>query len=174
MAMQDYIRGYADGTFKPDVPITRSQFATIAARAINPPARRTTQNFSDVPSTHWAKDSIDQIVSGGFFIGDASGKFYPDQKMTRLQLVQALVAGLSLSGGNTAILTKLTDRASIPSDAQTTIATAIQNRIVVNYPNITQFTPNREATRAEVVAMINQILSQSGRALAVNSTYIVV
>jgi parallel beta-helix repeat protein len=174
MAMQDYIRGYADGTFKPDVPITRSQFATIAARAINPPARRTTQSFSDVPSTHWAKDSIDQIVSGGFLVGDTSGKFYPDQKMTRLQLVQALVAGLSLSGGDTAILTKLTDRSSIPADAQTTVATAIQNRIVVNYPNVTQFTPNREATRAEVVAMINQILSRSGRALAVNSPYILV
>ena len=174
MAMQDYVRGYADGTFKPDVPITRSQFATIAARAINPPARRTTQSFSDVPSTHWAKDSIDQIVSGGFLVGDASGKFYPDQKMTRLQLVQALVAGLSLSGGDTAILTKLTDRATIPADAQPTVATAIQNRIVVNYPNVSQFTPNREATRAEVVAMINQILSRSGRALAVNSPYILV
>ncbi len=174
MAMQDYVRGYADGTFKPDVPITRSQFATIAARAINPPARRTAQSFSDVPSTHWAKDSIDQIVSGGFLVGDASGKFYPDQKMTRLQLVQALVAGLSLSGGDTAILTKLTDRAIIPADAQLTVATAIQNRIVVNYPNVSQFTPNREATRAEVVAMINQILSRSGRALAVNSSYILV
>jgi parallel beta-helix repeat protein len=174
MAMQDYIRGYADGTFKPDVPITRSQFATIAARAINPPPRRTTQSFSDVPSTHWAKDSIDQIVSGGFLVGDASGKFYPDQKMTRLQLVQALVAGLSLSGGNTATLAKLTDRASIPADSQTIVATAIQNRIVVNYPNVNQFTPNREATRAEVVAMINQTLSRSGRALAVNSRYILV
>ena len=174
MAMQDYIRGYADGTFKPDVPITRSQFATIAARAINPPPRRTTQTFNDVPNTYWAKDSIDQVVSGGFLAGDASGKFYPDQKMTRLQLVQALVAGLSLSGGNTATLAKLTDRASIPADAQTIVATAIQNRIVVNYPDVNQFTPNREATRAEVVAMINQALSRSGRALAVNSSYILV
>ncbi|MCX5964977.1 MAG: S-layer homology domain-containing protein [Cyanobacteria bacterium] len=174
MAMQDYIRGYADGTFQPDVPITRSQFATIAARAINPPPRRTTQSFNDVPNTHWAKDSIDQIVSGGFLVGDASGKFYPDQKMTRLQLVQALVSGLSLSGGNTATLDKLTDRASIPADAQTIVATAIQNRIVVNYPDVNQFTPKREATRAEVVAMINQALSRSGRALAVNSSYILV
>ena len=174
MAMQDYIRGYADGTFKPDVPITRSQFATIAARAINPPPRRTTQSFNDVPNTHWAKDSIDQIVSGGFLVGDASGKFYPDQKMTRLQLVQALVSGLSLSGGNTATLAKLTDRASIPADAQTIVAAAIQNRIVVNYPDVNQFTPKREATRAEVVAMINQALSRSGRALAVNSAYILV
>jgi parallel beta-helix repeat protein len=174
MAMQDYIQGYADGTFKPDVPITRSQFATIAARAINPPPRRTTQTFNDVPNTHWAKDSIDQIVSGGFLVGDASGKFYPDQKMTRLQLVQALVAGLSLSGGNPATLAKLTDRTSIPADAQTIVATAIQNRIVVNYPDVNQFTPKREATRAEVVAMINQALSRSGRALAVNSSYILV
>ncbi len=173
MAMQDYVRGYGDGSFKPDEPITRAQFAVIAARSINPSPRVTTRDFNDVPGTHWAKAAIDQVVSGGFLIGDASGKFYPDQKMTRLQLVQALVAGLSLSGGNASSLSKLTDRASIPANDQNTVATAIQNRIVVNFPDINQFTPNRNATRAEVVAMINQALSRSGRAIAVSSTYIV-
>lgn len=173
MAMQDYVRGYGDGSFKPNDPITRAQFAVIAARSINPSPRVTTQAFSDVPNTHWAKAAIDQVVSGGFLVGDFSGKFYPDQKMTRLQLVQALVAGLSLSGGNAATLNKLTDRSSIPASAQNTVAAAIQNRIVVNFPDVNQFTPNRDATRGEVVAMINQALSRSGRAIAVSSTYIV-
>ncbi len=173
MAMQDYVRGYGDGSFKPNDPITRAQFAVIAARSINPAPRVTTRDFNDVPATHWAKAAIDQVVSGGFLIGDASGKFYPDQKMTRLQLVQALVAGLSLSGGNAGNLSKLTDRNSIPANDQNTVATAIANRIVVNFPDVNQFTPTREATRAEVVAMINQALSRSGRAIAVNSTYVV-
>lgn len=172
MAMQDYVRGYGDGSFKPNDPITRAQFAVIAARSINPAPRVTTRDFNDVPATHWAKAAIDQVVSGGFLVGDASGKFYPDQKMTRLQLVQALVAGLSLSGGNANNLSKLTDRARIPASDQNMVATAIQNRIVVNFPDVNQFTPTREATRAEVVAMINQALSRSGRAIAVSSTYV--
>jgi hypothetical protein len=172
MAMQDYVRGYGDGSFKPNDPITRAQFAVIAARSINPAPRVTTRDFNDVPTTHWAKAAIDQVVSGGFLIGDASGKFYPDQKMTRLQLVQALVAGLSLSGGSASNLSKLTDRASILANDQATVANAIQNRIVVNFPDVNQFTPTRDATRAEVVAMINQALSRSGRAIAVSSTYI--
>ncbi len=172
MAMQDYVRGYGDGSFKPNDPITRAQFAVIAARSINPAPRVTTRDFNDVPATHWAKAAIDQVVSGGFLVGDASGKFYPDQKMTRLQLVQALVAGLSLTGGSGSNLAKLTDRASIPANDQTTVATAIANRIVVNFPDVNQFTPTREATRAEVVAMINQALSRSGRAIAVSSTYV--
>ncbi len=172
MAMQDYVRGYGDGSFKPDDAITRAQFAVIAARSINPAPRVTTRDFNDVPATHWAKAAIDQVVSGGFLVGDATGRFYPDQKMTRLQLVQALVAGLSLSGGNASNLSKLTDRNSIPASDQSTVATAIANRIVVNFPDINQFTPTRAATRAEVVAMINQVLSRSGRAIAVSSTYI--
>ena len=71
------------------------------------------------------------------------------------------------------MLNKLSDRASIPSAAQITVADAIQNRIVINVPDVNQFTPNREATRAEVVAMINQALVRSGRSIAVSSVYIV-
>ncbi len=173
MAMQDYVRGYSDGSFKPDAPITRAQFAAIAARAINPPPKRTTMSFSDVPSDHWAKSAIDQVFSANFLTGDSAGKFNPDQKMTRLQLVQALASGLALSGGSLSVLDKLSDRNSIPAAAQITVADAIQNRIVINQPDVKQFTPNREATRAEVVAMINQALVKSGRSIAVNSTYIV-
>ena len=173
MAMQDYVRGYSDGSFKPDAPITRAQFAAIAARAINPSPARSSVVFSDVPSNHWAKSAIDQVYSANFLNGDATGKFNPDQKMTRLQLVQALSSGLSLSGGNLSVLDRLSDRASIPSAAQITVADAIQNRVVVNVPDVNQFTPNRDATRAEVVAMINQALVRTGRSIAVSSIYIV-
>ncbi len=173
MAMQDYVRGYSDGSFKPDAPITRAQFAAIVARSLNPSPKRSTVAFSDVPSDHWAKGAIDQVFSANFLNGDGLGKFNPDQKMTRLQLVQALANGLELVGGTMSVLDKLTDRDSIPEAARITVADAIQNRIVVNFPNVAQFTPNREATRAEVVAMINQALVQSGRSIAVKSTYIV-
>lgn len=173
MAMQDYVRGYSDGSFKPDAPITRAQFAAIAARAINPSPARSSVVFSDVPSNHWAKSAIDQVYSANFLNSDATGKFNPDQKMTRLQLVQALSSGLSLSGGNLSVLDKLSDRASIPSAAQITVADAIQNRVVVNVPDVNKFTPNRDATRAEVVAMINQALVRTGRSIAVSSIYIV-
>jgi len=50
---------------------------------------------------------------------------------------------------------------------------ATQDRIIVNYPNVRQFNPNRDATRAEVSAMVYQTLVRDGRVASLNSQYIV-
>jgi hypothetical protein len=44
---------------------------------------------------------------------------------------------------------------------------------VVNYPNVGQLNPEREATRAEVAAFIYQALVNAGKAQAISSPYIV-
>jgi hypothetical protein len=44
---------------------------------------------------------------------------------------------------------------------------------VVNYPDIQAFDPNREATRAEVAAMVHQALVKMGRIQPIQSPNIV-
>jgi hypothetical protein len=44
---------------------------------------------------------------------------------------------------------------------------------VVNYPQIKQFKPNQDATRAEVAAMIYQSLVDANKMAAIDSPYIV-
>jgi parallel beta-helix repeat protein len=173
LAKQDLISGFADGTFQPDAPLNRAQFAALVVKAFNPAPKRDAIRFTDVPDGFWAKPFIDRAYQAGFISGFNDGSFKPDQNVVRLQPLIALVSGLGLTGGDPSLLNNYDDRASIPQYAQTQIATATQKRIVVNYPTLRQLNPNREATRGEVAAIVYQALVQAGRSTALNSPYIV-
>ena len=77
------IKGYTDGTFKPNNRITRAEFATIASRFFTVedvmPA-----SFSDI-SGHWAEDYINRAASAGIILGYEDGTFRPDQDITRAE-----------------------------------------------------------------------------------------
>ena len=88
-------------------------------------------------------------------------------------MIVSLVQGLGLPSGDEKILSVYDDRNSIPSYAPDLVAAATQRRIVINYPSLKQLNPNRDATRAEVAAMVYQALVNVGQASALTSPYIV-
>ena len=77
------IKGYEDGSFKPNDPISRAEFAAIAAR-FDPDGDKTPATFADV-SSHWAKDEISIAANHGWIKGYENGSFKPDQKITRAE-----------------------------------------------------------------------------------------
>ena len=77
------IKGYEDGSFKPDASISRAELAAIAAR-FDPDGDKTPATFSDV-SSHWAKDEISIAANHGWIKGYEDGSFKPDQKITRAE-----------------------------------------------------------------------------------------
>ena len=77
------IKGYEDGSFKPNDPISRAEFAAIAAR-FDPDGDKTPATFFDVTS-HWAKDEISIAANHGWIKGYEDGSFKPDQKITRAE-----------------------------------------------------------------------------------------
>ncbi|MHC5831491.1 MAG: S-layer homology domain-containing protein, partial [Nostoc sp.] len=48
LASQNIIAGFPDGSFKPNEPVTRAQFAAIVTKALTPPAKRPAIRFKDV------------------------------------------------------------------------------------------------------------------------------
>jgi uncharacterized repeat protein (TIGR02543 family) len=80
----DVISGYPDGTFRPENPITRAEFAAIASRfddlEINVP-----NVFNDVPAGHWAVGLINSAAAKGWVGGFPDGTFRPDEYITRAQ-----------------------------------------------------------------------------------------
>lgn len=174
LSNQNLIQGFADGSFRPDAPMSRAQYAALIAKAFNPAARRPAVNFSDVPSNFWAKAAIEQAYQGGFISGFQDGSFKPNQNVTRLQLVLSLMSGFGIPPANPDKLAIFDDRASIPASLQDRIAAAVQSKIIVNFPDQRKFNPNREATRGDVSAMVYQTLLRDGRVAAVNSPYIVI
>ena len=169
------IRGFPDGTFKPEASMTRAEYAAIIAKTFDLPRQRGTGTgvFTDVTADFWAAAAISQAASMGFVSGFPDGTFRPQQNLTRVEALVSLVSGLGLTGGNPNLLLFYSDRASVPSYATQAIATATQRRLVVNYPQPEQLEPMRSITRAEVAALIYQALVATGRADAIASPYIV-
>ncbi len=165
--------GFADGSYQPDKPMTRAQYAALVAVAFNPTPKRPAIDFTDVANNFWAAKAIEIAARGGFVSGFSDRTFRPDQNVQRLQVIVSLVNGLGLPAANSNTLLVYRDRNTIPDYASKAVATATQQQIVVNYPDPKQLVPVREATRAEVAAMVYQALVAIQRTKAINSPYIV-
>ncbi|MEO0683876.1 MAG: DUF1565 domain-containing protein, partial [Cyanobacteria bacterium J06649_11] len=167
------ISGFPDGTFAPEAPITRAQYAAIISKTFRLPLKRKVRKFTDIESSFWAAGAIYRGAGMGFISGFPDGSFRPNQNLTKTQAIVSIVSGLKLAGGNPNILAMYRDRAEIPSYATNTMAIATQKLLVVNYPLKSQLEPLRETTRAEVVALIYQALVALGKQKAIVSPYIV-
>lgn len=175
LANRGVLSGFPDGTFRPDSPVTRAQFAAMVRQAFNRPAIRDAVSFSDVPADYWAAAAIRDAYTTGFLSGYPEGVFQPDQNIPRAQVLVSLSSGLgySPSGSVSSTLSLYSDANDIPDWAKNSIAAATDRKIVVNYPSIDRLNPNRPATRAEVAAFIYQALVSAGTVSAIQSPYIV-
>lgn len=77
------IAGYPDGTFRPNAPITRAEFAAIATRFDNN-GDKTPVNFSDIIG-HWAEGEITVAANHGWVSGYGDGTFRPESRITRAE-----------------------------------------------------------------------------------------
>jgi hypothetical protein len=176
LSQRDIIAGFPDGTFRPDEPVTRAQFAAMIRKAFNRSQERSAINFVDVPSSYWASSAIQEAYTTGFLAGYPGNVFRPNQNIPRVQVLVSLANGLDYSVSTeveTILQQYYSDAAEVPSYARSSVAAATDKQIVVNYPNIRLLNPNEVATRAEVAAFIYQALVSSGQATAITSPYVV-
>ena len=144
----------------------------LIAAAFNPPAKRPSPEFTDIAKDFWAANAIEIAARGGFVGGFSDRTFRPTQNVQRLQVIVSLVNGLGLSATEQKTLIYI-DQDKIPEYARTAITIATGQKIIVNYPDPNLLAPPREATRAEVAAMVYQALVASQRTKVINSPYIV-
>lgn len=165
LSRRNILDGFADGTFRPNAPITRAEFATMVAKAFDKPKTRQNSQFSDLPDNYWAKNAIDQSVQTGFLNGYPNGAFEPNQPIPLLQMQTALANGLNLQppASPSQTLSKFEDANELPQWAQSKVAAAVDNGLVTGYPSPQKLTPNRTATRADAAALIYQALVKEGR-----------
>ncbi|MEA5618040.1 S-layer homology domain-containing protein [Cronbergia sp. UHCC 0137] len=165
-------QGFADGSYKPDQVMTRGQYAALVTAAFHPQPKRPAIKFTDVAKDYWAANAIEIAASGGFVGGFSDRTFRPEQNVQRLHVIVSLVNGLGLSATNQPNRLKYIDNQTIPEYAKSAIATATAQKIIVNYPDPQLLAPTREATRAEVAAMVYQALVAIQRTKSINSPYI--
>jgi parallel beta-helix repeat protein len=167
------IAGFPDGSFKPNEPVTRAQFAAIINKAFKPSATRKAITFKDVKSNYWGYGAIQAASSSPFLTGYPDLTFKPEQQIPRVQAIVALANGLGLTASDQNAIKFYTDAGQIPSYAAGPVAAATSRQLVINYPNVKELAPKRQATRAEIAAFVYQALVSAGRVQPIASQYLV-
>ncbi|MDQ0244819.1 hypothetical protein J2S09_002390 [Bacillus fengqiuensis] len=100
LAQDNIILGYESDYFKPVEEITRAEVAALLAKSLKLNMSNRTQNFKDVPASHWANGAINAVRSAGVMQGVENGNFRPDDVLTRAQLSAVLVRAFELNSSS--------------------------------------------------------------------------
>jgi uncharacterized surface protein with fasciclin (FAS1) repeats len=168
LAQRNIVTGFPDGTFKPQEPVERAEFAVMIANAFEQNQIRplASEGFREVPNNYWAAAAIQEAFQTGFMEGYAGGLFLPEQPIPKVQAISALATGLRLStkGSPSEILNNYyEDAEAVPDYAINPLAAATEANLVVNYPNVRVLNPQQTLTRAEAAALLYQALVRQGR-----------
>jgi len=101
---QNVVKGYDDGTYKPDLVVDRGQMAVFVARAMVTPSGDAgipdpvpPATFSDVPSGFWAYKQVEYCVGQGVVKGYDDGTYRPGDPVTRDQMAVYVARAFELA-----------------------------------------------------------------------------
>ena len=77
--------GYSDGTFRPNAPITRAEFAKIAVSFAQTNGSAVYSYFTDVKTTDWFAPYVTAAKDSGLIEGYSDGSFKPENRITRAE-----------------------------------------------------------------------------------------
>lgn len=154
-----FVKGYEDYTFRPDQPVTRSEFVVLVSRVLGLPLRG---NIAALPITDlvdlpdWAKASIHAAYSAGIVTGYEDGAFRGERLITRTESVVLLTRAFNqklASRTSPATAFVFSDVAAIPAYAERMIRTAASIGLVEGNEE-GAFLPGNPTSRAEAVALL--------------------
>ncbi|MCL6450109.1 MAG: S-layer homology domain-containing protein [Acetobacteraceae bacterium] len=162
MCSQGVVGGLPDGSFRPDDPVSRAQFAKIMVNALSlPPVEGGGRSFRDVPATHWAYSSIQGAAP--YLPGYSDGTYRPDAAALREDVAAALVRALGweYETVDPARLAGFTDGYSIPSALRNLVAIAVDRGLLAGYPD-GSFRGKGTLTRAQACVVVLRAQRMSG------------
>lgn len=174
LAALDIIDGYPDGSYRPDQPVTRAEFAAIIRRAFNQAEVRQAINFLDVDRRYWAYSAIQETYRMGFLSNVANNLFRPVNSISKGDVLFALATGLRLStNSSTDTLLSVYNQTNLSTEQRVLLAALTEQGIVVNYPDVRSINLDRTVTRAEVAVIVYQTLASLGCVQTIDSPYVI-
>ena len=151
------MNGTADNTFSPKANTTRGMVVTVLYRLENQPST-SAASFTDVASGAYYANAVAWANANGIVSGYSSGKFGPNDKVTREQLAAILYRyaqykKYDVSVGEDTNILSYDDAQSISSYAIPAIQWACGAGVVTGKSG-SKLDPKGNATRAEVAAML--------------------
>ena len=149
-----YVQGYPDGTVKPTGNITRAETAAILFRLMDEGSRKTyystKSGFRDVATGSWYNTYVATLNNAGVITDSSNGYFRPNEAITRAELA-AMLANFTETAGAANYFNDVSARYW----AANAIAICAKLGWITGYPD-GSFRPDRNVTRAELMAMINR------------------
>ncbi|MBU5668627.1 S-layer homology domain-containing protein [Peptoniphilus sp. MSJ-1] len=150
-----YIKGYPDGTFKPQNNVTRAEAAKMFGVLLNGSENfgtSTTTRFTDA-NGEWYSQAVNYVVSKGLINGYPNGEFKPNDSITRAEFAQ-MISGYIKASEAKANFTDIENHW-----AREAIDKLYGNKHINGYPDGT-FKPNEKITRAEAVTILNSVFNR--------------
>lgn len=154
-----YLKGYPDGTFKPDNSITRAEFVRIANNYFGF-KNKGNENFSDVNSSDWFYNDICIAKEEGYIDGYDDGTFKPDKNITREEAAKIIVSIQGKVDVNIDKINNFTDGYMVSDWAKKYVEGAIETGYIKG-DDKGKINPISSVTRAESVSMISRVSPQS-------------
>lgn len=161
--------GYPDGTYKPDIPVTRAEFASMAIKALGQESANVTQeiHFDDITPEFWAYNIIQKAVYFDL-IPDSKGESYrPFDSVTRAEAINIAVNALttnqiSQQKADDIISKSYEDYTQMPAWFLMAAAKAhILDLVVVMPGHEGKMEANRPANRAEVAMILYKMMQEA-------------
>ena len=161
--------GYPDGTYKPDIPVTRAEFASMAIKALGQESTNITQeiHFDDITPDFWAYDIIQKAVYFDL-IPDAKNESYrPFDSVTRAEAINIAVNALttnqiSQDKAEDIVSKAYDDYTQMPAWYLMAAAKAhILDLVVVMPGHEGKMEANRPANRAEVAMILYKMMQEA-------------
>ncbi|MBM7569246.1 CehA/McbA family metallohydrolase [Paenibacillus sacheonensis] len=150
------IKGFPDGSFKPNQAITRAEFLAVLVKAMGYQASVQTLAFKDLANAPaWEADAIGKALQAGIVSGYADKTFRPNQELNRSEMIVLLAKAMGLSDDGTR--STFSDAASIPAWARS-LAEQLKQLGIIEGRGDGKFVPNAISTRAEAVKVILSVL----------------
>src|SRR5450830_1859425 len=155
------IKGYPDGTFKPDQDITRAEFMALVNRAFGYTAVAPI-TYTDVKAGSWYAPEVAKAQAAGYITGYPDGTMKPENPITREE-VATIVARIKNLTSDANAADKYTDASKIGSWSKGQVGAVTYAKIMQGYPD-GSFKPQGLMTRAEVVVASDNALQYTAPA----------
>ncbi|WP_138755001.1 asparaginase domain-containing protein [Paenibacillus sinopodophylli] len=151
------VKGYVDGTFKPNNTVTRAEFSVMLMGALKAEGESEALAFADQASiAAWAKDAVAQAVKAGVISGYPDGTFRPSANILRMEMVSMIAKGSGLTLDPNAT-TSFTDNKDIPTWALGAVK-AVSDKGIIQGRTGNVFAPKATASRADAITIIMNML----------------
>ncbi len=154
-----YIKGFPDGNFYKDRPVTRAEVAAMLTRVLGDDKHQIVSEnitFNDLEDNAWYVGYVTEATSKGLFQGFADGTFRPNRPISRAELAKVIANYRRFDSSEWGLVEQ--HFSDIEGHwAQCEINALKRNGISNGYADKT-FKPDQPISRAETVKMINNML----------------